>query len=428
MMPRIGIATVLFLAAAESAESAHYPLRDAVECRVRAGLPNFFAKLQAGGTVRIAYLGGSITAQPGWRVLSRRWFQEQFPRAKVEEIHAAIGGTGSDLGVFRLDHDVLRFKPDLLFVEFAVNDGGAPPERIIRCMEGIVRKTWKANPHTDICFVYTVSQPMLKTLQQGKFPRSASAMEEVADHYGIPSIHMGLEVARQVAAGRIVFKGKKPQTAEEKAALGDRIVFSPDGVHPYPDSGHRLYLEALVRSMQRIQGAGKPGAHVLRSPLRTDNWEDARMYPLSRAQLSKGWTRLDPTADPIARRFANRLPEIWKAERPGETLEFRFKGRAAAVYDLLGPACGRIIVRLDDRPPVIRPRFDAYCTYYRLNKLQIADSLPAAVHRVVCEIDKKQPNKAAILAKRHQTIDDPKRYDGTVWYAGALLILGELVE
>jgi len=43
------------------------PLAKAVECSPRAGLPNFFAKLQAGKEVHIGYLGGSITAQAGWR-------------------------------------------------------------------------------------------------------------------------------------------------------------------------------------------------------------------------------------------------------------------------------------------------------------------------------------------------------------------------
>jgi hypothetical protein len=39
---------------------------------------------------------------------------------------------------------------------------------------------------------------MLDDLQKGKFPPSASAMEDIAEHYGIPSIHMGMEVAKLV--------------------------------------------------------------------------------------------------------------------------------------------------------------------------------------------------------------------------------------
>ena len=46
-----------------------FPLVKAEECRPRAGLPNFLKKAsQKGAEARIGYFGGSITAQPGWRV------------------------------------------------------------------------------------------------------------------------------------------------------------------------------------------------------------------------------------------------------------------------------------------------------------------------------------------------------------------------
>jgi hypothetical protein len=74
-------------------------------------LRNVFQKLAAGEQVSVAYLGGSITAQEGWRVKTQRWLKEKYPAAKLTEINAAIGGTGADLGAFRLRHDVLQFKP-----------------------------------------------------------------------------------------------------------------------------------------------------------------------------------------------------------------------------------------------------------------------------------------------------------------------------
>ena len=67
-----------------------YPLRDAVECRPRNGLPHFFNKVGKGRAVRIAYLGGSITAQEGWRPKTLNWFRKQFPQAEISQIHAAI--------------------------------------------------------------------------------------------------------------------------------------------------------------------------------------------------------------------------------------------------------------------------------------------------------------------------------------------------
>ncbi len=400
----------------------------ALECRERGGLPNFFARLRAGGEVRIAYLGGSITAQEGWRPRSLNWFRDQFSAAKISEINAAIGGTGSDLGVFRLKNDVLDHKPDLLFVEFAVNDAGAPVQQIYRCMEGIVRQTWRKAPTTDICFVYTIAGNMLQTLQEGRFPRSATAMEKVADHYGIPTIHMGLEVARLEKAGKLLFKGDKPATEAERAAVGDKLLFSPDGVHPYTDTGHQLYLDAITRSMAVIEKAGRVEPHALRAPLVPDNWEAARLLPLSRANLSAGWQRLDSRTNSLARAFGGRLPELWHASRPGESISLRFRGTTLRIYDLLGPDCGQVTVELDGGQPLVKPRFDAYCTYHRLATLSVAEGLTDAVHTVKITVHAEQPDKAKILSQRGEKMDDPKRFDGTSWYAGGLLLIGDLVE
>jgi alpha-L-fucosidase len=180
--------------------------RPAVECTPRAGLPNFLAKAAGGGQLKVAYLGGSITAQPGWRVKSLDWLNSTYPKSKFSEVNAAIGGTGSGLGVLRLEHDVLAARPDLLFVEFAVNDAGTDPQEIVKSMEGIVRKTWKALPDCDICFVYTFTEPLLAELKAGRLNRSAAIMEEVGDRYAIPTIHLGLEAVRLEATGGLRMK------------------------------------------------------------------------------------------------------------------------------------------------------------------------------------------------------------------------------
>ncbi|HRQ89420.1 MAG TPA: SGNH/GDSL hydrolase family protein, partial [Bacteroidia bacterium] len=192
---------------AQSDGEGAFPLVEAVECRPRTGLPNFFGKAKTkGASVKVAYLGGSITAQEGWRVTTLEHFRKTWPEAEFSEINAALGGTGSDLGVHRLEQDVLRHGPDLLFVEFAVNDGAADPLQIRRSMEGIVRQTWKALPECDICFVYTLTEELAPPMLDGRFQRSASAMEAVADHYGIPTIHLGMEVARLAKEGRLLWK------------------------------------------------------------------------------------------------------------------------------------------------------------------------------------------------------------------------------
>ncbi|WP_166831215.1 SGNH/GDSL hydrolase family protein [Thalassoroseus pseudoceratinae] len=414
---------VLLLLATHASAQSDYPLRDAVECHPRGGLPNFLQKVAAGETVKVAYLGGSITAAPGWRVQSREWLQKTYPEAKFEEIHAAIGGTGSDLGVFRLQRDVLQHQPDLLFVEFAVNDGGASPERIHKAMEGIIRQTWKADANTDICFVYTLTIKMLGDLQAGKMPRAASAMEELADHYGIPSIHFGVEVAKLEAAGDLVFQAPKPKDAATKP-----MVFSTDGVHPHVQTGHRLYVEAIARSWPKITAAsGKAEPHEIVEPLRRDNWEEAKMVSIQPEMLSGDWTKL-PADHRLAKRFRRNMPELFQAVEPDATLSFQFEGTAVAVFDVLGPDGGQLSVQLDDAKPVMRNRIDGYCTYHRMAKLNVGSELKPGVHTVTITLTPNTLDKRAILFERNRgdLESKPEKYQGHTWYPAALMLIGEL--
>jgi hypothetical protein len=116
------------------------------------------------------------------------------------------------------------------------------------------------------------------------------------------------------------------------------------------------------------------------------------------------------------------------ASKPGECLSFKFRGTTARIYDLVGPDCGQVSIELDNRPAVVQPRFDGFCTYHRLSFLSIGEDLPQAVHAVKITILPDQPDKAKILAGRNGKMDDTKRFDGTAWYAGGILLIGELVE
>ncbi len=393
--------------------------------RPRRGITATLDKLTQGGEVRIAYLGGSITAQNGWRVKMTSWFGDTFKKAKVREINAAIGGTGSALGVFRLDHDVLRHKPDLLFVEFAVNDGGASPQDIWRGMEGIVRKTWRADPTTDVVFVYTFRVGFEKDLDKDLCPRSMSAMEMLADHYGIPTINMALRVAELAQDGKLQFDtrgGKRPPADE------DVILFSNDGVHPI-DAGHEIYKRVITGAINRMRQADLPaGPHRIGPPFIADNWERATWVPLKPSMLSDGWRRMDRSKG-LAKRFGNRMPELWEATRPGEAIAFTFKGTLAKLYDLLGPDGGQVMITVDGKTRGPVPRFDHYCTYHRIATMGIARGLDDEVHTVTIAIHPDQPDRSAVLKRaKSKKGFDPAKYDGTCLRVAGIMLIGELIE
>lgn len=403
-------------------------LRPFQELTPRDGLPNFFEKAKGGGDIAVAYFGGSITAAPGWRVKSLEWLKERYPTATFREVNAAIGGTGSDLGAFRVRQDVIDHEPDLVFVEFAVNDGGTAPEQIQRTMEGIVRQIWNADPLTDICFAYTLAGSMLGDLQGGHFQRSASAMEVVADHYGIPTIHFGGEIAKQVSEGRLIFKGTKEQ-ADDKSGLP---VFSTDGVHPLVETGHAIYQEVLARSLTSMEASGQPGPHKQagQEPLHADNWENARIFPVTRSMLSGTWEEV-PTgdADPF-KGFRHRLGKIWSTRTPGSALEFTIEGRHARVYDIIGPSSGILSITVGEAAPKKATRFDSHCTYRRLSNVSVATFPEFDRQSIRVELTGESPDKAKILGpeKAADIEKEPARYRVNSWHIGAILVIGKVVD
>lgn len=398
--------------------------------RIRDGIPHFLSKLANKEEMKIAYFGGSITAANGWRVQTLAKFNEMFPDSKFTEINAAIGGTGSDLGVYRLEFDVLRHNPDLVFVEFCVNDGGASYESIWRQMEGIVRQIWKHSNETDVVFVYTYRVGHENDYLAVKTPRSVSAMEQIADFYGIPSLDFNLAVVGMHEAGKLTYQA---DSAEE-----GKLLFSNDGVHPL-DEGHEIYTkvvtEAFEEMRQRNEKKTFPSVEVRKEKLNNtfvaDNYEDAKLVPIEKSQLLGTWTPL-PEDSPL-NWIKSRLGDVvYTSDSPSSQLKFKFKGSHAAVYDVLGPDGGQVWVTVDGKrreKPVAR--FDSFCTYHRLATLVLAGDLdPNVTHEVVVEIDKEQPDRTSVafrLQNPEKELAEPKYQGRNVWF-GPLMIIGEVVE
>ena len=72
-------------------------------------------------------------------------------------------------------------------------------------------------------------------------------------------------------------------------------------------------------------------------------------------------------------------------------------------YDLVGPDGGQLKVKLDGGEEKIVPRFDAYCTYHRLSKMQVGSELDASViHSVTATLDAAAPHKRTILFEKNR--------------------------
>ena len=109
-------------------------------------------KAAAGENITIACIGGSITQgtiSPGTddSILSEKkcyadiffsWWETAFPETEFTFINAGIGATDSYLGVHRVEKDVLIHHPDLVLVEFSVNDSSSVIDK--RNYDNLVRR------------------------------------------------------------------------------------------------------------------------------------------------------------------------------------------------------------------------------------------------------------------------------------------------
>ncbi len=202
-------------------------------------LNNTLYKLKVERELNVAYFGGSVTDGHGasaandtsWRALTTKWLKKSYPSAKINETNAAIGGTSSYFGLFRYQRDVKPSNPDLIFIEFAINDTyyGFTEEQSVYNMESLVNAISKDFPKADIVMIFVTDQSRLGTEYT-----ALKAHKAVADYYGIPTINVG-----------------KALSDEIKSSGKDFSYYMTDIVHPN-DNGYKVYADSVISEMGEL--------------------------------------------------------------------------------------------------------------------------------------------------------------------------------
>jgi len=287
---------------------------------------------------RIAFLGGSITANGGWRDSICNYLQKRFPETKFDFIAAGIPSMGSTPGAFRFERDVLKNgKVDLLFEEAAVNDraNGFGPETQILGMEGIVRHARESNPAMDIVIMHFVDPDKMAEYRKGITPPEIQNHEKVAAHYQISTINLAKEVTDRIDNGEFTwendFKNLHP---------------SPFGQHIYYQS-MKSFLDECWSSF--VADDDKLTAYPLPAKLNEASYNKGVLIPAVEAKPVKGWQAIQnwtPTDKTGTRDDFTKVPML-VAETPGGTLKFDFEGNAVGIAVASGLDAGTIEYRID---------------------------------------------------------------------------------
>lgn len=189
----------------------------------------YMLRASQGEELTIGFLGGSITQGSvassheltySYRVY--QWWCRSFPDASFHYVNGGIGGTSSHFGAARAIDDVLMYQPDIVFVDFSVNDD--PNLFFQETYEGVIRRllTWPSNP-------------AIVVLNNVFYDTGSNAQEyhnAVAAHYQIPCVSIRDTIYRKIQEGIY--------TAKE---------LTPDNLHPN-DKGHGLVAEEIIRLLE----------------------------------------------------------------------------------------------------------------------------------------------------------------------------------
>ncbi len=311
-------------------------------------LDNTFLKLKNDKKLTIGYFGGSITEAHNdgnsYRNLVTKWFRESYPDAEITEINAAIGGTGSVFGIYRCDRDLLVHDPDLVLVEYCVNDSGMSYYATLPPMETIYRKILKHNPMCDIICIITTEKDITDRIEKGIEYESRSASVAVSHHYSIPSIDVG-----SVMYSEILKNG------------GDYLKYTSDNVHPN-NCGHKVYADCIISRLVGYaeKASGERREHTIPSPLSAKTSDNAGMTACREMDGFKadGFTFVDES-------LCGRFDGYMEGKNPGDSMSFEFMGDTIGFYFMMAEDSGNIIYSVDGGEERVCGTWDHYCKSFR---------------------------------------------------------------
>ncbi len=241
----------------------------------QARLAKVFQKAKNGEKITVAYLGGSITQGSSagddlcYARLTTNWLEEQFPDTQIEYVRAGIGATGSYIGVHRARRDVLSKNPDLVFVDFSVNDTTENTERNVNSYDSLMQVLWNGESAPAVVAV-------AMTMEDGTSFQSHHA--EICQAYDIPMISYREAILDVIKNGHIVWTD-----------------ISDDNIHPNV-TGHSVLTEIITAYLQdvidHLDSIDTSSESDLSKPYTENKFMDADVLTPENTQPAEaeGWT------------------------------------------------------------------------------------------------------------------------------------------
>jgi len=260
-----------------------------------AALMRFRALLTAGKPIVYGAIGGSITegacaSGPAMRYAGQI-ANALSKYAPCQLVNAGIGASNSIYGAFRVKEHMLKHRPDLITIEYAVNDPDEPD--FAASYEAVVRQCVSLPNRPLVILIFTLNL-LGKNAQFHQIP--------VGKHYNLPMLSYRDLVWPEIEAGKFAWSD-----------------ISPDTVHPN-DCGHRIIADLVCDYL--FTPLAEPALPPLLHPA-ADQYLDGEILDADNLFLSanQGWEPVDHRNGQMG----------FTSKTPGSTLAFDFVGTAVTV-------------------------------------------------------------------------------------------------
>ena len=308
-----------------------------------AAVQRFLRRAKAGEEVSVAFLGGSITQGAGavplqencYPFLTVQGLRERYGE-KIRYLKAGVGGTPSETGLMRYERDITRngtVQPDLVVLEFAVNDAGDETEGIF--YESLVRKILRAPNQPAVILLFAVFSDDWNLKQR---------LAPIGYRYQLPMAD--------------ILEAVVPQFYDADKRVITKRQYFYDVFHP-ANAGHRIMADSLLYLIERLeqQQPDLPPAGTV-PPVYGDDFEDLQFFDRSSCPedvtvIPGSFTAKDMNLQcvPLDADAYNTpmFPHNWKKE-PGDaafTLEITCRRLVLEFKDSGSTAFGKALVTVD---------------------------------------------------------------------------------
>ena len=201
--------------------------------------PRFITALRAGTPQHVVIYGTSLSKGGAWVPQLRATFDARFP-GLVTLTNSARGGQHSGWGAAHVDSAVIALKPDVVFIEFAINDAvtrfDLSLDTIRRNVDTLLDRIGAVLPTCEV--ILQIMNPAFgKAEGESAHRRNQDAYQQI---YRDAAKRRGLLLVDHSVAWNHLL-------ATEGEAAVKKLI--PEGVHPNVEGWRRLVTPTLHRAL-----------------------------------------------------------------------------------------------------------------------------------------------------------------------------------